>query len=53
MKYKINDQIPDSEVFHLIDGNPKKFRINNYLKDSKSIFLGMTGAFTSVCYNKL
>ena len=52
MKYKINDQIPDSEVFQLIDGNPKKFQINDFLKDSKSILLGMPGAFTSVCSNK-
>ena len=52
MKYKINDQIPDCEVFQLIDGNPKKFQINNFFKDNKSILLGMPGAFTSVCSNK-
>ena len=46
MKYKINDQIPDCEVFQLIDGNPKKFQINDFLKDNKSILLGMPGAFT-------
>ena len=49
MKYKINDQIPDCEVFQLIDGNPKKFQINDFFKDNKSILLGMPGAFTSVC----
>ena len=52
MKYKVNDQIPDSEVFQLIDGNPKKFRINELFNDNKSILLGMPGAFTSVCSNK-
>ena len=52
MKYKINDQIPNCEVFQLIDGNPKKFQINNFFKDNKSILLGMPGAFTSVCSNK-
>ena len=52
MKYKINDQIPDSEVFQLVDGNPKKFQINDFFKDNKSILLGMPGAFTSVCSNK-
>ena len=52
MKYKINDKIPDCEVFQLIDGNPKKFQINDFLKDNKSILLGMPGAFTSVCSNK-
>ena len=52
MKYKINDQIPDCEVFQLIDGNPKKFQINDFFKDNKSILLGMPGAFTSVCSNK-
>ena len=52
MKYKINDQIPDCEVFQLIDGNPKKFQINNFFEGNKSILLGMPGAFTSVCSNK-
>ena len=52
MKYKINDQIPNCEVFKLIDGNPKKFQINEFFKDNKSILLGMPGAFTSVCSNK-
>ena len=52
MKYKINDQIPNCEVFQLIDENPKKFQINDLFKDNKSILLGMPGAFTSVCSNK-
>ena len=52
MKYKVNDQIPDCKVFQLIDGNPKKFQINYFFKDNKSILLGMPGAFTSVCSNK-
>ena len=52
MKYKINDQIPDSEVFQLVNGNPKKFLISNFFKDNKFILLGMPGAFTSVCSNK-
>tara|TARA_B100001564_G_C20494363_1_gene603216 strand:- start:248 stop:733 length:486 start_codon:yes stop_codon:yes gene_type:complete len=52
MKYKINDQIPESEVFQLIDGNPKKFKITDCFKDNKSILLGMPGAFTSTCSNK-
>ena len=52
MKYKINDQIPDSEVFQLVNGNPKKFLISNFFKDDKFILLGMPGAFTSVCSNK-
>ena len=34
MKYKINDQIPDCEVFQLIDGNPKKFQINDFFKET-------------------
>ena len=52
MKYKVNDQIPDSEVFRLIDGSPKKFQMNEFFKNNKSILLGMPGAFTSVCSNK-
>ena len=52
MKYKVHDQIPDSEVFQLIDGSPKKSQINEFFKDNKSILLGMPGAFTSVCSNK-
>ena len=34
MKYKVNDQIPNSEVFQLIDGNPKKIQINDFFKDN-------------------
>ena len=52
MKDKVNDQIPDSEVFRLIDGSPKKFQMNEFFKNNKSILLGMPGAFTSVCSNK-
>ena len=52
MRYKVDDQIPDSEVFQLIDGSPKKFQINEFFKNNKSILLGMPGAFTSVCSNK-
>ena len=52
MKLKINDKIPDVEVFQLINNEPVKIRIKKTFKEKKSILLGMPGAFTSVCSSK-
>ena len=52
MKVKINEQIPDAEVFRLIDGEPKKINISDLLKDKKTILFGLPGAYTSVCSAK-
>ena len=37
MKLKIKDQIPDTEIFHLIDGEPQKSRLREILGNGKII----------------
>ena len=52
MKLKINDIIPDAEVFQLINNEPEKIKIKKIFEEKKTILLGMPGAFTSVCSSK-
>ena len=52
MKLKINDIIPDVEVFQLINNEPEKIKIKKIFEEKKTILLGMPGAFTSVCSSK-
>ena len=52
MRLKIKDNIPDVEVFQLINNEPEKIRIKRLFKEKKTILLGMPGAFTSVCSSK-
>ena len=52
MKLKINDNIPDVEIFQLINNEPEKIKIKNILEGRKIILLGMPGAFTSTCSSK-
>ena len=49
MKLKIKDQIPDTEIFHIIDGEPQKSRLREILGNGKIILFGLPGAFTSTC----
>ena len=49
MKLKIKDQIPDIEIFHLIDGDPQTSKIRDILGNGKIILFGLPGAFTSTC----
>ena len=49
MKLKIKDKIPDIEIFHLVDGEPKTCKISEILGNSKIILFGLPGAFTSTC----
>ena len=49
MKLKIKDQIPDIEIFHLIDGEPKTSKIRDILGKGKVVLFGLPGAFTSTC----
>tara|TARA_B100000214_G_scaffold370754_1_gene345935 strand:- start:3918 stop:4409 length:492 start_codon:yes stop_codon:yes gene_type:complete len=52
MNLFINDKVPDADVFQLIDNEPVKKSIFNYLKNKKVILIGMPGAFTSTCSQK-
>ena len=49
MKLKINDQIPDIEIYQLINGEPQKSKLPNILGKDKIILFGLPGAFTSTC----
>tara|TARA_B100001057_G_C22380602_1_gene768248 strand:- start:186 stop:671 length:486 start_codon:yes stop_codon:yes gene_type:complete len=49
MKLKIKDQIPDTEIFHLVDGEPQKSSLREILGNGKIILFGLPGAFTSTC----
>ena len=49
MKLKIKDQIPDIEIFHLLDGEPQTSKIRNILGNGKVVVFGLPGAFTSTC----
>tara|TARA_B100001093_G_scaffold492408_1_gene533499 strand:- start:211 stop:696 length:486 start_codon:yes stop_codon:yes gene_type:complete len=52
VKIKENENIPDSEVFVLEDGEPIKKNIKEFLKNKKVIIFGLPGAYTSVCSAK-
>ena len=49
MKLKLKDQIPDTQIFHLIDGEPKQNKLSEILGNGKIILFGLPGAFTSTC----
>ena len=49
MKLKIKDQIPDIEIFHLLDGEPRTSKIRDILGKGKVVLFGLPGAFTSTC----
>ena len=49
MKLKIKDQIPDIEIFHLIDGEPQTIKIRDILGNGKVVLFGLPGACTSTC----
>ena len=49
MKLKTKDQIPDIEIFHLIDGEPQTSKIRDILGNGKVVVFGLPGAFTSTC----
>ena len=49
MKLKVNDDIPDTEIYLLIDGEPQKIKLREVLGRNKIILFGLPGAFTSTC----
>ena len=52
MKIKINDQLPDVEVFQVINEDPVKKKISEIIKNKKVVMFGLPGAYTSVCSAK-
>ena len=49
MKLKIRDKIPDTEIFHLVGGEPQKNKLSEIIGNGKIILFGLPGAFTSTC----
>ena len=49
MKLNLKDQIPDKEIFHLVDGEPQTSKIRDILGNNKVVLFGLPGAFTSTC----
>jgi peroxiredoxin len=52
MKLKENDKIPNSEIFVIENGEPKKKNMEEFLKNKKVVIFGLPGAYTSVCSAK-
>ena len=52
MNIKENDQIPNSEVFIMENGDPIKKNTQEFLQNKKVIIFGLPGAYTSVCSSK-
>ena len=52
MNIKENDQIPNSEVFVMENGDPVKKNTQELLKNKKAVIFGLPGAYTSVCSAK-
>jgi peroxiredoxin (alkyl hydroperoxide reductase subunit C) len=52
VKIKANDQLPDTEIFQLISGDPVKKKVSEIIKNKKVVMFGLPGAFTSVCSAK-
>ena len=49
MKLKIKDQLPDTEIFQLVDGEPQKSNLREIIGNGKIVLFGLPGAFTSTC----
>ena len=52
MKIKVNEQLPDVEVFQILNGTPVKKKISEIIKNKKVVMFGLPGAYTSVCSAK-
>ena len=52
MKLKENNNVPNSEIFILENGEPIKKNIEQLLKGKKAVIFGLPGAYTSVCSAK-
>ena len=52
MDIKENDNLPNSEVFVIEDGEPVIKKIEDIFKNKKVVIFGLPGAYTSVCSAK-
>ncbi|MAQ27950.1 MAG: peroxiredoxin [Pelagibacteraceae bacterium] len=49
MKLKVNDLIPEANIYIIKDGEPKEQSIKETLGNSKILLFGLPGAYTSTC----
>ncbi len=49
MKLKVNDSIPEVQIYILKDGEPKEQSIKETLGNSKILLFGLPGAYTHTC----
>ncbi len=49
MKLKVNDSIPEAQIYILKDGEPQEQSIKETLGNSKILLFGLPGAYTSTC----
>ena len=49
MKLKVNDLIPEANIYILKDGEPREQGIKETLGNSKILLFGLPGAYTSTC----
>ena len=49
MKIKVNDSIPEVNIYILKDGDPKVQNIKETLGNSRILLFGLPGAYTSTC----
>ena len=49
MRLKIKDQLPDTEIFQLVNGEPIKSKLRETIGNGKIVLFGLPGAFTSTC----
>ena len=49
MKLKVNDLIPEANIYILKDGEPMEQNIKETLGNSKILLFGLPGAYTSTC----
>ena len=52
MNLKENDNIPNSEIFVLENGEPTKKNIEEFLRSKKVVIFALPGAFTNTCSSK-
>ena len=52
MKIKEGEKIPSVDFFYIDEGDSKKIKSTDLLKDHKAIIIGVPGAFTKVCSAK-
>ena len=49
MKLKVNDQIPNTEIYLLVNGEPQRSNLQKTIGTGKVILFGLPGAFTTTC----